>query len=58
MLSIGVRGKQIVYCKGPRLNRDKKERSMMAYGPDYRLSLNVVSSTAQLRASDDDANIG
>ncbi|XP_065827537.1 trafficking protein particle complex subunit 8-like isoform X2 [Oscarella lobularis] len=51
MLSIGVRGKQIVYCKGPRLNRDKKERSMMAYGPDYRLSLNVVSSTAQLRVT-------
>eukprot|EP00118_Oscarella_pearsei_P003792 m.15777 g.15777 ORF g.15777 m.15777 type:complete len:1495 (+) comp26547_c0_seq1:77-4561(+) len=51
MLSVGVRGKQLVYCRGPRLNRDKKERAAMVYGPDYRLSFDIVPATAQLKVT-------
>lgn len=48
MLNVGVRGKQLVHCRGPRLNRDTKEKSSVVYGNDKRLHLRVTPAMPQL----------
>jgi hypothetical protein len=51
MLNVGIRGKQLVHCRGVRLNRDKKEKSSVVYGPDKRLHLKIIPAMPQLEVS-------
>ena len=48
MLNVGVRGKQLVHCRGVRMNRDNKEKSSVVYGTDKRLHLRVIPAMPQL----------
>ena len=51
MLNVGVRGKQLVHCRGPRLNRELKEKLSVVYGNDKRLHLKVIPAMPQLEVS-------
>jgi tetratricopeptide (TPR) repeat protein len=51
MLNVGIRGKQLVHCRGVRLNRDKKEKSSVVYGPDKRLHLKIIPAMPQLEVT-------